>query len=45
MCFDLSLPVPQRGATAGELLHDGGDVNFEEVDFQFPHNVSMLVTV
>lgn len=24
--FDLSLPVPQRGATAGELLHDGGTV-------------------
>lgn len=26
VCFDLSLPVPQRGATAGELLHDGGKV-------------------
>ena len=43
--WSLSLPVPQRGATAGELLHDGGKVNFEEVDFQFPHNVLMFVVV
>lgn len=45
VCFDLSLPVPQRGATAGELLHDGGKVNFEEVDFRFPQNVLMFVSV